>query len=99
MTPQQLDLHPAGLTLAWPDGTATLNAARLRAACRCADCRAASLRGQPLPIPDQLQLAHATPLGHYALQLHFSDGHERGIYPWSYLHELALPLLTANPVD
>jgi DUF971 family protein len=30
----------------------------------------------------------ARALGHYALQLVFSDGHERGIYPWALLRAL-----------
>ncbi len=28
------------------------------------------------------------PVGHYALQLIFSDGHDSGIYTWSLLHAL-----------
>jgi DUF971 family protein len=28
------------------------------------------------------------PVGNYALQLFFSDGHNTGIYSWDYLHEL-----------
>jgi len=28
------------------------------------------------------------PVGHYALQPRFSDGHESGIFTWGYLHEL-----------
>ena len=27
-------------------------------------------------------------MGHYALQLTFSDGHDSGIYSWDYLYEL-----------
>jgi DUF971 family protein len=27
-------------------------------------------------------------VGNYALQFTFSDGHDSGIYSWSYLHEL-----------
>jgi DUF971 family protein len=30
------------------------------------------------------------PVGHYAVQLHFSDSHSTGIYSWDYLRELAL---------
>ncbi len=30
------------------------------------------------------------PVGHYAVQLHFSDGHSTGIFTWEYLRELAL---------
>jgi DUF971 family protein len=29
------------------------------------------------------------PVGHYALQLNFSDGHNTGIYSWDILHNLA----------
>jgi DUF971 family protein len=28
------------------------------------------------------------PVGHYAIQPHFSDGHSTGIYSWEYLHWL-----------
>jgi DUF971 family protein len=30
------------------------------------------------------------PVGHYALQLHFSDGHNTGLYSWDILHDLAV---------
>ena len=28
------------------------------------------------------------PTGHYALRIVFDDGHDSGLYTWSYLHEL-----------
>lgn len=28
------------------------------------------------------------PVGHYAVQLVFDDGHDSGLYSWSYLYEL-----------
>lgn len=28
------------------------------------------------------------PVGHYAVQPHFSDGHDSGIYTWEYLYRL-----------
>jgi DUF971 family protein len=28
------------------------------------------------------------PVGHYAVQPHFSDGHNTGIYTWDYLYKL-----------
>ncbi|WP_148716092.1 DUF971 domain-containing protein [Chitinolyticbacter meiyuanensis] len=89
MTPIEVGLTPQALTLVWPGGSTTLSAQALRAACRCADCRAAALRGQAVPIPAATMLAGLAPLGHYALQLRFADGHERGIYPWAYLQQLA----------
>lgn len=30
------------------------------------------------------------PVGHYAVQPRFSDGHDSGIYSWSYLYELGV---------
>ena len=33
-------------------------------------------------------LVEVRPVGHYALQLVFDDGHDTGIYSWSYLREL-----------
>lgn len=29
------------------------------------------------------------PVGHYAVQISFDDGHDSGIYSWNYLYELA----------
>lgn len=35
-----------------------------------------------------VRLTHIEPIGHYALRIHFSDGHNTGIYTWDYLYEL-----------
>lgn len=29
-------------------------------------------------------------LGHYAIKLHFDDGHATGLYTWNYLYELGI---------
>jgi len=34
-----------------------------------------------------VQLSGVEPVGQYAVQLLFSDGHDRGIYPWSLLRQ------------
>jgi DUF971 family protein len=39
------------------------------------------------------------PVGSYAVQLVFSDGHERGIFPWVYLRELGQPARDALSFD
>jgi DUF971 family protein len=80
------------IELVWADGIrARLPYARLRAACRCAEC--VSLRRNtgcdPVSAQDIL-LTAMTPVGETGLQLHFSDAHERGIFPWAYLRELSL---------
>ncbi len=33
-------------------------------------------------------ITRVEPIGHYALRLVFSDGHDSGLYSWTYLHEL-----------
>ncbi|MDR2173193.1 MAG: DUF971 domain-containing protein [Burkholderiales bacterium] len=35
-----------------------------------------------------VQLDRIEPIGHYALRLLFSDGHDSGLYSWDYLAEL-----------
>jgi DUF971 family protein len=77
------------LRLVWPDRRLTLSASRLRAACRCADCRRARIDGAADPPAASLMLTDVRLVGDHALNIAFSDGHDRGIYPWSYLRELA----------
>ena len=36
----------------------------------------------------EIDISKLEPVGNYALQLYFSDGHNTGIYSWDYLHEL-----------
>jgi DUF971 family protein len=38
-------------------------------------------------VDDRVRLIEVNAQG-YGLQLVFSDGHERGIYPWAYLSSL-----------
>ena len=87
--PLSVALAPEALTLQWHDGPSSLAAAVLRASCRCAPCQSARLRGETIEIDARVVLVDAQPIGHYAVQLRFSDGHERGIYPWAYLRELS----------
>jgi DUF971 family protein len=35
-----------------------------------------------------VRLIRATAVGNYAVRLHFSDGHDTGLYTWAYLAEL-----------
>lgn len=37
----------------------------------------------------EVVVAGLAPVGHYAIQLTFSDGHDSGIYTWDYLYTLA----------
>lgn len=91
--PQHVLLHQrtGALALAWADvGEHVLSGEHLRARCKCAGCEQGRRHGQP-PQPDTaMRLERISPVGEFGLQLHFSDGHERGLFPWAYLRELAL---------
>ena len=77
------------LRLNWPDGREQrLDHVELRRQCPCSQCRAFRLRGTPPMVDGRVQVIEVNSQG-YGLQLVFSDGHERGIYPWAYLAQLA----------
>ena len=65
-----------------------LGAEQLRAACRCAGCTAARRLGGPVAEVTGIRISAALPVGGYGLNIGFSDGHARGLFPFSYLDEL-----------
>ena len=82
------------LRLSWPDGREQqLNHAELRRQCPCSQCRAFRLQGLTVKVDSRIRLVELNSQG-YGLQLIFSDGHQRGIYPWAYLS--ALPSILAS---
>jgi DUF971 family protein len=90
--PLDIVLHEASgqLEVLWNDGLhSTLDAACLRAACRCAACESLRRAGTPAVPGAGIALTLLQPVGDFGLQLGFSDGHDRGIYPWAFLHELS----------
>ena len=62
-----------------------LTAARLRGACKCAHCIRARIDGVFPERFDGIAIVQVAPIGDYAVNLAFSDGHARGIYPWPFL--------------
>jgi DUF971 family protein len=76
------------LIILWRDGQEhRLGYGELRAACRCASCRAKPVNGDVVLVDADLTIKKINNLGQ-GLQFIFSDGHERGVYPWQYLFEL-----------
>jgi DUF971 family protein len=91
MLPQAITDHAASgvLELRWPDGRqARLPHATLRAACRCAACEQQRRHGTPPAPAAPVRLTAIRPFGD-GLNLVFDDGHDRGLYPWPFLHELS----------
>jgi DUF971 family protein len=78
------------LEVLWNDGLRVrLASMDLRAACRCAGCESQRRAGRPPVPPAGTRLTELKPIGEFGLQLCFSDGHDRGIYPWAFLHVLS----------
>ena len=104
MTPVPKNLSrpdPTRLRIEWSDGENREYTIReLRDACPCATCR--EKRNAP-PKPFQLTvlsegetkplaLDAMKPVGNYAYAMHFSDGHDTGIYTLDFLRELGKPV-------
>ena len=88
------------LSLPWEDGhLSEYPLAGLREACPCVECRGGHENMGAAPDPDvflhiplapakSYTLTRLVPVGHYALQPEWSDGHHSGIYTWAYLRGL-----------
>lgn len=78
------------LEIRWSDGqTSQLAHGLLRERCRCAACEQQRRHGAGLaPAEQTLRIVRIAPVGEQALNLVFSDGHDRGIYPFAYLRQL-----------
>lgn len=76
------------LMIGWEGRSIVIEGALLRRRCRCSECRYRELRGAGPENAAGVGVVAASPIG-YGLQLHFSDGHNRGVFPWSYLEEIA----------
>jgi prepilin-type processing-associated H-X9-DG protein len=78
------------LGIAWGDSNAVeVSAPRLRAACRCAWCTRVRIDGTFAASFEAITNDRLAPVGDYAINIAFSDGHARGIYPWAYLQSIA----------
>ena len=81
------------ITIKWSDDTERrYTAAQLRRSCPCAGC-INECTGEkmldPGKIADDITFSHTSIVGRYALNFHFSDGHDTGIFSFKYLYDLA----------
>lgn len=84
------------VTITWSDGrSCTYPFAGLRAICPCVECKGGH---ENMGTPPDIDLLHSAenpslslesiePVGSYALQFNWSDGHDTGLYTWKYLRE------------
>ena len=91
-----LQISPAGgseITVLWNDGKAsTFKARDLRLLCPCAAC-VNEISGQrtlkPETVAPDVKALIIAPVGRYALQIQWSDGHNTGLYGFDYLRKHA----------
>lgn len=92
-TPQEIHLIHQGdvLVLVFATGKYTLSAEFLRVYSPSAEVRGHG-KGQEILQTGKrhVKITALTPIGHYALKITFSDGHDSGLYQWHYLYDLSI---------
>jgi DUF971 family protein len=86
----RLDASRTQLLVTWDNGvTSTYAASALRDRARDAGSVRTAINDWAVPAAPDLTITAVDPVGNYAVRLAFSDGHDRGIFPWPYLAEIA----------
>ena len=90
---QIIEENDSEISIKWSDDAETkYNAAELRKACPCAGC-VNEWTGEKIlkadSVSGDINFSHISIVGRYALNFHFSDGHDTGIYSFKYLRELS----------
>jgi DUF971 family protein/molybdopterin converting factor small subunit len=91
LVPVEIQLHQKSrvLEIGFDDGARfRLPVEYLRVFSPAAEVRTARQRGEFLTGKESVNIIQITPVGGYAVQLHFDDGHETGVYAWKTLYEL-----------
>ncbi|MFM9904199.1 MAG: DUF971 domain-containing protein [Pyrinomonadaceae bacterium] len=86
---QIIEESDSQISIKWSDDSETsYTAAQLRRVCPCASCRD-EWTGQKIldetKIADDMTFSNVSIVGRYALNFHFSDGHDTGIFSFEYL--------------
>lgn len=90
---QIIEESDSEISINWSDETETrYDAQSLRRVCPCAGCvnewtGEKILKAESVPV--DLSFSSIAIVGRYALNFHFSDGHDTGIYSFQYLRELS----------
>jgi DUF971 family protein len=92
MQPDEIRVVDGGrqMRLIWSDGSVdALTARQLRGRGRDAPSERLRLDGLDSASDGEVSILEVVPIGRYAVNLRFSDGYDRGIYPWAYLRRIA----------
>jgi DUF971 family protein len=86
-----------GISIDWRDGhRSEYSLEYLRDHCPCATCTGAHGTAPRQPQADnplqlyqpKLRMLEVEPVGSYAVRIHWSDGHNTGIYSWEHFREI-----------
>ena len=80
------------VTVEYDDGlVAEFGLLDLRRACPCAGCQGRREQGRAAYEGESITVVDAELHGNWALSVRWSDGHDTGMFAWSYLRALAEP--------
>lgn len=96
MNPQKIFVKNDSLNFDFgADGIKSISLRYLRDECPCAGCKGETILlrtyrpAQKAPeTPEMYKITAIEPIGSYALQISYKDGHTTGIYSWEYLKTL-----------
>jgi len=91
MQPERITLRNDGrhMLVHWPDGRMdSLDAASLWAECPSSLGRRRRMQTDAPDAPEGIRILAVSPVGLYGVNIAFSDGHDRGIFPWPFLEKL-----------
>lgn len=87
----QCDTTNDQIHFSWSDtDPIILSYSQLRENCPCSFCRYSRFKKQPISSKnmDDIKVTALNSFG-YGLQICFNDGHDKGIFPWDYLIQIA----------
>ena len=103
MNPKRINVHRTQgyLEIEWADGKiCQYPLSHLREACPCVECRGGHENMGSSKAPDNIlvlkpmrsyHLEGLVPVGNYAVQPVWDDGHSTGIYTWGFLRQICPP--------
>jgi DUF971 family protein len=98
LIPLTIQVIGRDFAISWNDGTESfIELEGLRRACPCAACGGEPdvlgnvARPSVSYVPASFELKRFNMVGGYAVQPHWGDGHDSGLYSYQYLRRLASP--------
>ena len=91
--PDNIILHQQSRTieLIYADNSYILTAEYLRVSSPSAEVQGHGPGQEILQInKEKISITQLEPIGHYAIKIHFDDGHNSGLFTWDYLRDLSI---------